>query len=361
VKASVLEYLNAVVRTWWARVSVLAGAAGLASELTNLVLPSAFWWALVGAAAVLAQFAAFHHVRTEREQLREATRADEASPQAVTFVPHLFEGRLFPNSFYMSIDGSERAFVIRAARAFAMEGEYEELGSESQKLFEDAVASSAFEGWMQRQMNTIRAAPSSQWWKRIQPTRNQIVTVGRPTAPLPHYDFTLSGHGVINFNQGMVPGHPGHGELVASAIFRPASAAEDGAPGVPLSLEDLYEAITCIEAAIVDQIGPTMASRVTRAALRPKSFAVLAIANGGSVSDYVGIEQRHWPRAAGSHDENALWGCAASEATLSDPAERDREIRGWIVRFLRNGGYSDFESDIDRLATPNLPVPLPAG
>lgn len=360
MQPSLTEYLRIVVRTWWARVSFLAGAVGVASELTNLVVPSLVWWTIVGAAVVLAQFTAFHRVRGEREELRAQIEAAQALPEAPTFMPDLFEGRLFPNSFYMAIEGSERAFVIRAALAFVMDGDYEQLGSEAQKLFEDTVAASAFEAWMQRQMDTIRAVPSEQWWERIQPTRSQIVTVGRPAARLPHNDFTLAGHCVINFNPGLQPGHLGYGELVASVILRPVENGDAEKKGWPLSFDDLYEAITVLEAAVVDQIAPPVVSKVTGADMRPKSFALLAIANGGSVSDYIGINNHRWSRAAGSYDQTALWGRAASEEVIADPARRDREIKGWLARFLTDGGFSEFEADIERLQAPKLPEPLPA-
>jgi hypothetical protein len=213
VQASLSEYLGIVIRTWWVRVSLLAGAVGLASELTNLVVPSYVWWILVGLAVVLAQFAAFHHVRAQRGELRAQIAAEEATPAAPTFSPNLFEGRLFPTSFYPVLDSSERGFVIRGALAFALSAGYDQLGSEAQKLFENTVAASAFEGWMQRQMDTIRRVPNDQWWKRIQPTRSQIVTVGRPAARLPHYDFTLAGHCVLNLKPGMQPWHAGYGEV----------------------------------------------------------------------------------------------------------------------------------------------------
>jgi hypothetical protein len=93
--------------------------------------------------------------------------------------------------------------------------------------------------------------------------------------------------------------------------------------------------------------------------MRPMSFALLAIANGDSVSDYVGINQRHWPRASGSYDQPALYGSVASEEVLNDPAIREHEIKGWLTRFLADGGFSDFEQDIERLQASKLPEPIP--
>lgn len=358
MQASLSEYLRIVVRTWWARVSLLAGAVGLASELTNLVVPSYLWWILVGLAVVLAQFTAFHHVRAEREELRAEIAEEEAIPEAPTFTPNLFDGRLFPTSFYPVIESSERGFVIRGAFAFALPPGYDQLGSEVQKLFENTVASSAFEGWMQRQMDTIRRVPNDQWWERIQPTTSQIVTVGRPAACLPHYDFTLAGHCVLNLKPGIQPWHAGYGEVLASAVIRPADA-DESTRGLPLSLQDLYDAINIIEAALVGQIVPSLVEKITGAEMRAMSFALLAIANGGGVSDYVGLNHHHWPRASGSYDRMALYGSVASEETLNDSALREQEIKGWLARFLTDGGFSDFEPDIERLQASKLPEPLP--
>ena len=212
---------------------------------------------------------------------------------------------------------------------------------------------------MQRQMDTVRRVPSDQWWERTQPTRSQIVTVGRPAARLPHYDFTIAGHCMINLNPGMGPWHAGYGELLASAVIRPVETAEQHKRGHPLSFDDLYEAITVIEAAIVDQIAPTVVAKITGAEMRPLSFASLAIANGDSVSDYVGINNHHWRRASGSYDQNALYGCVAGEEVLGNPDARQREIKGWIARFLTDGGFSDFEHDVERLEASTLPRPLP--
>jgi hypothetical protein len=44
---------------------------------------------------------------------------------------------------------------------------------------------------------------------------------------------------------------------------------------------------------------------------------------------------------------------------LSDPALREREIKGWLARFLTDGGFSDFEQDIERLQASKLPEALP--
>lgn len=358
MKAAIWEYLGVVIKSWWAVVSVVAGVVGLASDLLGLGIPSGVWWAVVGVAVVLAQFTAFERVRNERNELRAHIEAEQAVPEAPTFVPSLFEGRLFPGATYSVIEGgSERAFVIRAALAFGTDADYR-FDSETQKLFEDSVAGSAFEGWFQRQLDTIRGVPSEQFWERTQPTRSNIVTVARPAARIPHYDFTLAGHCVLNFHPGMGPWHAGYGELVASAILRSTAEATDF-PGLPLSFDDLYIAIGVFEAALVDQIAPTVVTKITGKPLRPRSFAVLAIANGDSVANYVGLNIHRWQRASGSYDSNALWGAASSEETLLDPAARDREIKGWITRFLTDGGFSDFEVDVDCLQMPKLPEPLP--
>jgi hypothetical protein len=359
LRSSLAEYLGAVARTWWARVTLLVSAAGLASELTNIVIPSVVWWVLVGVAIVLAQFTAFHRVRAERERLRAKIAADEAPPAPTTFVPDLFEGRLFPTSNYPVIESGQTGLVIRGALAFSLDGEHDQIGSSVQKLFEDHVASSAIEGWLQRQMDTRHAVPSEQWWTRVQPTRSQIVTLARPAAKFPLYGYSLSAHCTVNSNPGLHPWHAGYGELIASIIIRPVEQTEDGIQGNPLSFEDLFVALVVLQAALVDQIAPTMVQSVTGSELKPRSFASIAIANSGSVSDYVGLSHYHWPRADGSYDQNALYGRVASNAVLTDPAERTREVKGWLARFLTDGGYSDFEADIERLQTPTLPQPLP--
>jgi hypothetical protein len=70
-----------------------------------------------------------------------------------------------------------------------------------------------------------------EWWKRVQPTRSQIVTLARPAAKFPLYDYSLSAHCTINFNPGLQPWHAGYGELIASIIIRPVERTEDGIQG----------------------------------------------------------------------------------------------------------------------------------
>jgi hypothetical protein len=389
VRQRVTEYLRLVISTWWARLTFLAGAVGIVSELANLGVPHFLWWVLAGVALVLAQFSTFRHVRSQREQLRvegdqlrseltaeKAQHQNEiaalqarhqaeiaeltSEPPPPTFIPNMFEARLYPDRDYFVISSTDRAFVIRCALAFAIEGPFEELGSEEQQLFEDTVAGSAFEGWIQGQFDAIRAVPSDQWWQRAQPISPKIVTVARPPKRLPHYPYTLAGHCVINFKPGLLPSHPGYGVLVATAIFRPDDG-NDEVKGYPLSLDDLYGAIAALETAVVEQIAVPIVEKVTKAPVTPKGCGVFAHANGGVLSEYVGLGGYHWPRTADSTDSPSLWGNVGREEILGDVDERDREIRRWIARFLTNDGYYNFETDIERLQRPTIPQPLPAG
>jgi hypothetical protein len=359
MRASVTEYLTSVIRSWWARVSVAAGLVGLASELTNLVVPSWVWWVIVCLGVVLAQFTAFDNVRRQREKLAAQLAAKEAPAEAPNFVADLLEGRIFPTSDYPVIESGEQGFIIRGALAFGLDAEHEQLTSELQKLFEDTVAASAFEGWLQAQTSVIRAVPEAQWWERVQPTRSEIVSVARAPTRVPYYDYTLGGHCVLHLKPGLQPWHPGYGVLIASAVIRPLGQPGGLTGERPLSFEGLYEALTVIEAALVDQVAPSVLGRLTRSEFQPRAFVVLAIANGGSVADYVELDHYHWRRAAGSSDPNALYGQAASESAVRDPEARDHETRRWITRFLTDAGFSEFEQDVERLQRPRLPEPVP--
>lgn len=359
MRASVTEYLRSVTRSWWARVSVAAGLVGLASELTNLVAPSWVWWGIVGVGVVLAQFTAFDNARRQREELVAELAAIEAPAEAPIFVPDLLQGRIFPTSDYPVIESGEPGFVIRGALAFGLDAEHEQLTSELQKLFEDAVAASAFEGWLQAQTNVIRSVPEGQWWERVQPTRSEIVSVARPPTTLPYHPHTLAGRCVLNLRPGLQPWHPGYGVLIASAVIRPLGEADARPAGRPLSFEGLYEALTVIEAALVDEVAASVLPRLTRREFQPRAFSALAIANGGSVAEYVGLDHYDWRRAAGSSEPNALYGQATTELAVRDPDTRDHETRRWLTRFLTDAGFSEFEQDVERLQRPSLPEPLP--
>lgn len=359
MRPSMTEYLTSVIRSWWARVSVAAGLVGLASEVTNVVVPSWVWWAVVGVGVVLAQFTAFNNVRRQREELAAQLAAMEPPAEPPIFVPDLLQGRIFPGSDYPVIESSERGLVIRAALAFGLEAEHEPLTSELQQLFEDTVAASTFEGWLQAQTDVIRAVPEAQWWERVQPTRSEIVSVARAPAKFPHHDLTLAAHCVLHLKPGLQPRHPGYGVLIASAVIRPLGEAETRPDGRPLSLEGLYEGLTVIEAALVDQVAPGVLARLTRREFQPRAFAVLAVANGGGVADYIALNHYQWRRAAGSFDPNALYGEAASELAVRDPDARDHETRRWLTRFLSDAGFSGFEQDVERLPRPTLRQPRP--
>lgn len=353
------EYATRVIQTWWARLSVGAGVVGLISELTNLVVPSWMWWLVVGVSAVFAQFTVFRHVRLQRDELTAQLAATQAPVEQPVFVPNLLDGRIFPTSDYPVIESGERGFVVRGALAFTLGSEHETLDSAGRQAFEDAVAASAIEGWFQEQVGVWRAVPHEQWWERVQPTRSQIVTVARAPARVPHYDFTLAGHCVLNLKPGLQPWHPGYGLLISSAILRPLDESEGAFGGLPLSFDDLYRLLTIFEVALVDEIAAAVLPRIETNEWQPRAYAALAIANGGSVAEYVGLNHHHWPRASGSDDQNALYGCASNEQTLREPNARDAEIKSWLTRFLTDSGFSDFEVDVRRLSLPTVLRPLP--
>lgn len=368
MRAALREYVSEVVRSWWARASFLVGGVGLVLALAEVALPSGLLWVLVVIAALIAPFRAFERVRAQRDELAREIAESEVQPEELpTFQPGLLMGRLLPSVNYAVLPGSERGLVMRAGLAFALESQPRPFDTEMQRAFEDAVAASAAEGWIHELTSSIPLVREERFWRPTQPTRGNVVTVRRPAAAILHWAYTVEGWCRLNVQTSMLPGASGHGHLVLDAVIRPsespdpATASTDADPGGhPLAFEDLYVALHVLQVATIEQI----ADRVLPALLGsdewlPSAYAVVVIANGGSVADYVALESRRWSRAEGSFDPTGGDWYAESESALRTPAERDAQIKAWLARLLRDSGYSGFEHDIDRLQPPRMPIAVP--
>ena len=273
----------------------------------------------------------------------------EPRPVGPQLQPELLRGRIFPNSYAACVDASQKVLVVRAALAAQLpEDPAPTIDSDDEETFLSLVAGSSLEAWAEQ---TTSAGTGT--WRAVDPSDSFVVTLRRPPAPSAVDRWQIECRAFVT----VAPDHygtaSGRGNLLFDVLFRPT--VEESQPP-SLSLQELFELMFMLPAALVDQVGAPLFERLSRGAdSTVLSTTTLVQSYGLALGGFVKLEQDGWGRAEGSHDrQGGEWEPTDCPDLLS-PERRADSLRVWFKKLLRDSGIRGHDAEIDAMPVPQLP------
>jgi hypothetical protein len=304
-------------------------------------------------------------VRRHREDT--AASSGEATTGAVTesswrnLDPMVLRGRIYPYTYSPIIRSDEQALVSRVALAARVPVDPEPIfRSREQQEFEDAVATSTLESLVLDLTSPLRRTTWEHFWRRVDPTKSWIVTLGRPPATLIVDGWTAEARAAISLRHSPSVVPLDWLILNLDVAIRPRHAVLSAEQHVPLSLDDVFALLYVPMAALLEGVAPRILPGIT--GMRDYELlavGLLLIPNGDELSRYVRLDFNAGGRAQDACDASGIEWYARSLDEVDAPDARAATIRRRVDALFSDGGYWDYEDSVERLEVPRLP-PAPA-
>jgi hypothetical protein len=273
----------------------------------------------------------------------------EPRPVEPQLQPELLRGRIFPNSYAACVDASQKVLVLRAALAAQLPKDpVPTIDSDDEETFLRLVAGSSFEAWAEQ-----TTSAGSGTWRAVDPSNSYVVTLRRPPVPSAVDGGQIECRAFVT----VAPDHnrtaSGYGNLLLDVLFRPTF--EESQPPI-LTLQQLFELMFMLPAALVDQVGAPLFERLSWGAdSTVLSTTTLVQSYGLALGGFVKLEQDGWRRAEGSHDrQGGEWEPVNYQDLLSSERRAD-SLRVWFKKLLRDSGIRGHDAEIDAMAVSQLP------
>lgn len=284
-----------------------------------------------------------------------------ATPQPTPRLePTLLRGRLFPYTYSPYIQSEDHALTSRVAIAARVPTDPEpRLRPGTQQLFEDALAGSQLESFMQA-LTTHRGRPRSEhFWQLTNPTTTWVITAARPAAAIAGVGgFTAEARAAVTLKHqpSVIP--LGWLILHLDVAVRPTDTGHSSASEpIPLSLDELFALIYVPLTAILEEIAPTVVPEISGEKNDVLAVGCLVMPHGDMFERYVAFGHYASRRISGSSGPFAIDWYPSSLDEIATPEARAAAVRERIEGLFVDGGYRGFERDLERLAPPALGPP----
>jgi hypothetical protein len=274
--------------------------------------------------------------------------------------PLLLRGRILPYIYSPYIRSEDHALSSRVAIAARMPTDPEPtLRPTSQQLFEDALAGSQVESFMQALTMHGRRPRAEHFWELVDPTRTWVITAARPSAPMSGIDgFAAEARAAVALKHqpSLVP----LGWLImhVDIAIRPMyELRPDVIEPIPLSLDDLFALVHVPLRAILDEIAPVVLPAITGAEGDLLAVGCVVMPHGDPFSRYVAFQHYAERRISGSSDPSAIDWYPSSLDEVAEPEARTAAVRDRIEGLFIDGGYRGFEQHLERLSSARLGPP----
>jgi hypothetical protein len=339
-------YVRLVAHGWTQLIVVVAGGAyAVAGAFARL--PLVPWWvggALAASALFVAQFKAFHVVRTELVPETSGTRVLQAIGLVNGLGPNYWPGQMgrpvdrVADAAYNSEADEFYVRVALAAEYVLPEAEVQQDVRERMRL---ALIASALEGWLQRRTHAAGA------WTLQSHTHKKVVAVrslqrdgGGPA----------TWHGEAEFLLPIGP-QSQRAVLIVDAVFQPDAGAAHR-----LALGDLYELCRTLLETATDELAPLLFPGVVPkrrwyerepAPVGP-SIYLAAMGRGTTIGTFVDLSQlKQAPAASGVNSRASI---EVPTGVRLKPGDRDAFIRDGLKKFLAASQFVDSEGPVDSLS-----------
>jgi hypothetical protein len=225
-------------------------------------------------------------------------------------------------------------------------------------LFEEILAASRVESFLQQLTMHGRRPPPEHGWELVEPTRTSVITAARPPVRMAAIDgFAADAKAAINlrYQPTVVP----LGQLILNVdiAIRPMHELRpDVMEPIPLSLDDLFALVYVPLTAVLEEIAPAVLPGIS-GAVDILAVGCILMPHSDLFSRYVRFDRYAGRRISGASDPYAIDWYPASFDEIATPEARVAAVRGRIEGLFIDGGYRDFEREVQRLEPPELATP----
>ncbi len=303
-------------------------------------------------------------VETIADKLERRVRGTSATgtpaAEPVRLEPSLLRGRILPHIYSPFIQSDDHALTSRAALAARVPTDPEPtLRPATQQLFEDTLAGSLLESFLQGLTSRGRRPSSEHFWDLADPTKTWVITAARPAARMTVDGWTAEGRAAIALKHqpSVVP--LGWLILHIDVAIRPlAPPVPDVIEAIPLSLDDLFALVYVPLSALLDEVAPATLPAISGADGDLLAIGCVLMPHKDAFSRYVRFSHYASGQVTGSSDPSAIDWYPASLAEIATPEARTAAIRQRIEGLFTDGGYRGFEREVERLEPPPLRPPV---
>jgi len=295
--------------------------------------------------------------RVRTAAVTNATPKMPVESERDTLEPSLLRGRVLPYSYSPIVQSEDHALISRVALAARGPTAPEpKLRSDTQQLFEDALASSSLESFL-HELTSARPRPHPEhFWRLVEPTKSWVITAARPAAKMVVDGWTAEGKAAVSLKHA-----PSVGPLewlilnvdVAIRPLVPVSPPETK-EWIPLSLDDLFSLVYVPLTTLLDEAAPVVLRSITGELPDVLAVGCLLLPHADVFSRYVRLSNHARGRVEGATDPSAIDSYPSSLAEIATGEARAASIRSRIEGLFIDGGYRGFESDVEHLAPPTL-------
>lgn len=282
--------------------------------------------------------------------------------QPARLEPQLLRGRMFPYGYSPYIQSEDHALSSRVAIAARVPTDPEPtLRPVTQELFEDTLAGSQVESFLQELTMRGRRPAQEHFWQLADPTRTWVITAERPLARMGAIEgFSAEARAAVNLRYQPTAVPLGQLILHVDIAIRPDyELRSDVMEPIPLSLDDLFALVYVPLTAILDQIAPAMLPPICGG----EGGAVLSVGcvlmpHSDLFSRYVALDRYASGRVNRAGDPNAIDWYPTSFDEIATAEARTVAVRERIEGLFIDGGYRGFENDLTRIGPPRLQPPI---
>jgi|SRR5579862_51915 len=298
-------------------------------------------------------------VQAVADQLERRVRGPEAisAPVRSTRLQQsLLRGRILPYTFSPYIQSGDHALSSRVAIAARVPTDPEPtLRPDKQTMFVNALGGSQVESLLQELTMYGRRPRPEHRWELVEPTRTWVLTAARPLARMAAIEgFSAEARAAVNLRYQPTVVPLGQLILTVDVAIRPTYELQpDVMEPIPLSLDDLFALVYVPLTAVLDEIAPAVLPAIG-GAVDILSVGCLLMPHGDLFSRYVRFDRYAGPRISGASDPHAIDWYPASYDEIATPEARTAAVRERIEGLFIDGGYRDYDAELQRLAPPRF-------
>ncbi|HEY3462561.1 MAG TPA: toll/interleukin-1 receptor domain-containing protein [Gaiellaceae bacterium] len=305
-------------------------------------------------------------VQTVADKLERRVRgasAPEPAAPTTRLEPSILRGRVLPHSYSATIQSEDHAFSSRVVIAASVPTEPEPtLRRAEQELFEDALAASQIESFLQELTRRGRRPEPEHAWRLVDPTRTSVITVARPLARMAAVDgFAVEARAAVNLRHQPTVVPLGWLLLHVDIVIRPEHEQRpDVIEPIPLSLDDLFKLVYVPLTAVLNEIAPALLPAVTGKQADVLAVDCVVMPHSDLFTRYVPLDRYASDRISGSNGPYAIDWYPSSLDEIATPEARTAAIRARIEELFIDGGYRGFEPELERLNSSAISPPASA-
>ncbi|MDQ6855125.1 MAG: hypothetical protein M3046_15795 [Actinomycetota bacterium] len=273
-------------------------------------------------------------------------RANASADLSAALDTTLLPGRIYPYMYMPAIDTTEKAFCVRSAAALRLPQDHDlDLGSAEEQLLVVTASASKLDAWIADATSRQRRPHNDSRWLAVSPTNSTVVTLQLPPVELLfHPERTIEGRLGYNLRPYGSAGATGMVWVNVDVIVRPTQVPIPNR--WPLSLEDLFSVVLAELSSLLDDglVGAGLPGDSPSGLL---AVATVVATAGAPFGEFVPLLRPSWRQAEGATEPLGGEWTFRDYVDVTDPVQRERTVRGWIKRLVRDAGVSGHEADVD--------------